>query len=459
MHVPYESVGELSRALASRTVSCRQVAQAYLDRIEEVNGALNAIMHIDARSVLAEAELRDAEIARGSRRGPLHGVPFTVKDCFSTASLPTTCGVKEWASFVPRRDAAIVQHLREAGAVLLGKTSLPPFLSSFETDNEIIGRTSNPYCLERSAGGSSGGEAAIVSACGSAFGVGSDRGGSIRVPCHYCGVAGLKPSTGLLSSAGHYLLPIGPLKAEPGPIARHIEDLSLVMDVLAAFRLPPPRTGAPYAIAFYESCDGVEPEAPIRLAMQNAVAALREEGHRMCEAEPPGLGIASDLVHSLSAVHNELFGREVIPEFFEPKDRTEEELGLLAEEWLGRARERAAQSTMSGFEYFSQEMRLDVLRVRVDAFMESYDAILCPVSGSTALPHGFTRDPQKGQVRTNTFLYSLSGNPAVCVPVGLDGAGLPVGLQVVGRKWEDRTALHIAALLEARLGGWTRPRL
>jgi amidase len=453
------TLDELSRAIADRAVSCRHVVQAHLDRIAAVNGALNAMVNLDAERALGAADERDAEIAAGRRRGPLHGVPFTIKDCFSTAGLPTTCGVKAWVDFAPSRDAAVVRSLRRAGAILLGKTSLPPFLSSFETDNEVVGRTSNPYSPLHSAGGSSGGEAAIVAACGSAFGVGSDRGGSIRVPCHYCGVAGLKPTVGTISALGHLLLPIGPLKTEPGPIARRVEDLLLIMDVLAVGGLQGGQASGGLTIAYYSSCDGTEPDLPVRSALQKAVGLLREAGHRVEQSEPPGLDRAKELVHSLSGVHNELFGKEVIPEFFEPEDRTERDLAKIAEAWPQRARERADRSPVSGFEYFAHEMRLDILRAEMDAFMEPYDAIVCPVTGSAALFHGFTKDPTKGEVRTNTFLYSLSGNPAVTVPAGLDGSGLPVGLQVVGRKREDRRALQIAALLEKALGGWTPPPL
>ncbi len=459
MNIPYGTLEELSQALARRSVSCREMVQAHLDRIQAVNPLLNAMTHVGAREALAEADARDAEIADGARRGPLHGVPFTVKDCFATAGLPTTCGVKAWTGFVPRRDAAAVRRLKEAGAVLLGKTSLPPFLSSFETDNEVVGRTCNPYRRERSAGGSSGGEAAIVSAGGSLFGLASDRGGSIRVPCHYCGVVGLKPTVGPSSARGHLLMPIGPVKAEPGLIARRVADLSLVLDALAGGGLPPARTAGSYTIAHYESCEGAEPDPQIRAALRRAVSGLKEEGHQLREVEPPGLGIARDLIQALSSVHNEVFGREVIPEFFEPVERTEEDLAALAESWLERSRRWGAQSPLSGFEYFCHELRLDMLRAQMEAFMDDYDAIVCPVTGTTALPHGFTKDPSKGQVRTNTFLFSLSGNPAVSVPAGLDDTGLPIGLQVIGRKGEDRTALRIAAVLERKLGGWVPPTL
>jgi Asp-tRNA(Asn)/Glu-tRNA(Gln) amidotransferase A subunit family amidase len=210
-------------------------------------------------------------------------------------------------------------------------------------------------------------------------------------------------------------------------------------------------------IACYGSCDGAEPDEPIRSALRNAVSVLRGAGHHVEQAEPPGLDRAKELIHTLSAVHNEVFGQEVIPEFFEPEDRTEGDLAKIAEAWPDRARARAGQSPVSGFEYFCHEMRLDILRSEMDAFMESYNAIVCPVTGSTALPHGFTKDPTKGEIRTNTFLYSLTGNPAVSVPLGKDGSGLPVGLQVVGRMREDRRALEIAGLLEQALGGWTPP--
>ncbi len=223
------SVSSLAQAIRAKQVSSAELVQAYLDRIDDVNPALNAVVQL-APGAMDEARDADTALARGEIRGALHGVPMTIKDSLDTAGIISTGGTKGRESFIPQQDATVVRRLREAGAILLGKTNTPEFTLSFETNNLIYGRTNNPYDTSRTPGGSSGGAAAIVAASGAPFDIGSDFGGSIRLPSHLCGIAGLKPSAGRVPRTGH-IYPFGGVQdsfQQIGPLARYVEDLALI---------------------------------------------------------------------------------------------------------------------------------------------------------------------------------------------------------------------------------------
>ncbi|HJS72705.1 MAG TPA: amidase, partial [Vicinamibacteria bacterium] len=229
------SVAGLASAIRSRTISSEEVVRSCLDRIEAVNGKLNAVVQLDADEALARAREADQAIARGESKGPLHGVPMTIKDSLDTEGVVSTGGTRGRASFVPKEDATVVKRVKDAGAILLGKTNTPELTLSFETTNLVYGRTSNPYDLERTSGGSSGGAAAIVAAGGAPFDIGSDYGGSIRLPCHFCGVAGIKPTMGRVPRTGH-IYPFGGLldsAQQIGPIARSVDDIALLLPILS----------------------------------------------------------------------------------------------------------------------------------------------------------------------------------------------------------------------------------
>ena len=231
----HSSVSALARAVQAKQVSSMEVVQACLDRIDQVNPQLNAVVQLAATRALEEAREADEALARGESNGPLHGVPMTIKDSLDTAGLISTGGTKGRESFIPQQDATVVRRLREAGAILLGKTNTPEFTLSFETNNLIYGRTNNPYDTSRTPGGSSGGAAAIVAAAGAPFDIGSDFGGSIRLPSHLCGIAGLKPSSGRVPRTGH-IYPFGGVQdsfQQIGPLARYVEDLALILPLIA----------------------------------------------------------------------------------------------------------------------------------------------------------------------------------------------------------------------------------
>jgi amidase len=234
--VIYASATSLARAIRAKEVSSAEVVHAYLQRLEAVNPALNAVVQLCADTAQAEARAADAALARGQIMGLLHGVPMTIKDSLDTAGVITTGGTTGRASCVPTQGATVVARLRQAGAILLGKTNTPELTLAGETDNLIYGRTNNPYDLTRTPGGSSGGAAAIVAAGGAPFDIGSDTRGSIRLPAHFTGIAGIKPTSGRVPRTGH-IVPwgLGAVDAltQLGPLARYVEDLALILPILA----------------------------------------------------------------------------------------------------------------------------------------------------------------------------------------------------------------------------------
>src|SRR3979490_715476 len=229
------SAGELAEAIRSKRLSSKTIVEAHLDRIARVNPKLNAIVQLTADAARKEADEADAALARGQIKGPLHGVPVTIKDTLETTGVICTGGTKGRANFVPKADATAVARLRNAGAIILGKTNVPELAGALESDNLIYGRTNNPYDLTRTPGGSSGGEAAIIAACGSPLGLGTDAGGSIRIPAHFCRLAAIKPTSGRVPRTGQFPMPLG--AAHPrfhvSLIARRVQDLALALPVIA----------------------------------------------------------------------------------------------------------------------------------------------------------------------------------------------------------------------------------
>jgi amidase len=304
---------ELAKAIRTRRVSSVEVVGAFLKRIEAVNGALNAVVQVRGELALQEAQAADRGLARGRTPGPLHGVPMTVKDSLDTAGVVTTGGVKGREKNVPEKDATVVGRLRAAGAILLGKTNAPELTLSFETSNAVYGRTNNPYDLNLTPGGSSGGAAAILAAAGSPLDVGSDTGGSIRLPAHFCGIAGLKPTAGRVSRAGHIVSWDGPMQAltQIGPLARYVADLGLVLPIIAGpdgidpFVQPVP-LGDPANVrlrdlraAFFPDNGIAAVSAETAKTLADAVGVLREAGATVHEARPEAIGESYELYFKL----------------------------------------------------------------------------------------------------------------------------------------------------------------
>ena len=456
--VIYASATTLARAIRTKEISSAEVVQTYLQRIAAVNPALNAVVQLRAEAALAEARAADAALARGQIRGPLHGVPMTIKDSLDTAGVITTGGTTGRASFVPAQDATVVARLRAAGAVLLGKTNTPELTLWGETDNLIYGRTNNPYDLTRTPGGSSGGAAAIVAAGGAPFDIGSDTRGSIRVPAHFTGIAGIKPTSGRVPRTGH-IVPwgLGAVDAltQLGPLARYVEDLVLTFPIMAGVdcsdpAIVPMPLGDPQAVSLQGlrvaryTDNGILAATPDTVAaVHRAATALTEAGALVHDDRPAGLERAAALYNTLSEGDGRAWVRRLL-----------QQAGTTAIH--PRLQQRLEDATPLRVDDFTAVLEeVDRCRSTMLTFLQSYDLILCPVCAFPAPSHGTTTL----SVVSYTEVYNLTGWPGVVVRGGTSAEGLPIGVQIVARPWREDVALAVAHYLEAALGGWQRPPL
>jgi amidase len=449
----------LAGAIAARDVSSVEAVDACLARIEAVNPRLNAVVRLadDARVRAAAA---DAELARGSRMGPLHGVPFTIKDSLDTAGLVTTAGTVGWRDRVPDRDATVVARLRAAGGILLGKTNTPEFTWANETDNDVYGRTSNPYDLARTTGGSSGGSAAIVAAGGSPFDIGSDSGNSIRQPSHLCGVAGIKPTSGRVPRSGHSPGYEGLFESftQLGPIARRVEDLSLVLSVIAGpdgedpHVVPVPLRDAtavemPALRVAWFADNGLRAPTPETAdAVRAAVAALAASGASVEEALPDGIADARPAWEAMVRADGYAWLWRLIERAGTPGHGSYDRFG-----WV---RVRPGEP-LPGDAVSAAVERADAVRARLLRWMTPYDLVVSPVLPAPAVRHGGSRDPGYGD--TYSEVHNLTGWPAAVVRAGTSPEGLPIGVQLVAKPWREDVALAAAAVVEAASGGWQPP--
>jgi len=418
---------ELARLLRERAVSAADVVEAHLRRIEAVDGALNAVVALDAERALATARGADAV---DEPRGPLHGVPFTVKDNLEATGIAMAIGDPERVGVVPTRDATAVHRLRAAGAILLGKTNCPLYGGGIETDNELYGRTSNPYDLERTPGGSSGGEAAIVAAAGSALGVGTDSGASVRLPAHFCGLAAIKPTagrvpvTGVIDDEGQ-IGALGDARTQVGPLARSVADVALALRVLSG---PDGRDGGIAPVALGDP-------AAVRLAGLR-VAAFGAYDH--AEADPATAAVLADAAGALSDAG------AIVEEAAPPAGGHD----ITIEVW------RSYGGELDSLGLYRLLRRWDAFRTEMLAWGERYDLLLSPVFAGPAPPHGALANHRGVDPTSFTTPHSLTGWPAATVRCGSSPEGLPIGMQVVARPWRDDVALAAALALERALGGW-----
>lgn len=457
----YRSASELARAIREREVSSEEVVHACSLRIEEVNPRLNAVVQHAVEAARNQAREADAKLARGEIMGPLHGVPITIKDSVDTAGLISTGGTKGRASFVPRNDATVVRRLRDAGAVLLGKTNTPELTLAFETDNLVYGRTNNPYDLSRTCGGSSGGAAAILAVGGSALDIGSDTAGSIRVPSHFCGTVGLKPTTGRVPRTGHILPAAGATDSltQLGPMARSVEDLMLALPIIAGMDwrdqavipmpLEEPERLDPKSlrIAFHTDNGILSPRREIAAAVSLAAKTLAGIGMRVGEARPEGMDQGFDIWAALMAADGGVWIQRLLDLY-----GTTETHPLLQD-----VLDNSAMRGLPGAEFGNLLIRMDEFRSRMLSFMERYDAIVCPVCAFAALPHNTTNDGANFPGFSYTAIFNVTGWPAAVVRGGTTPDGLPIGVQIVGGPWREDVVLTVARRLEDALGEWPRP--
>lgn len=461
------SASEMARLVRNKEVSPVELAQAHLARIEQVNPQLNAYVQVDSAGAMEQARAAETAVLRGDAVGPLHGVPVSVKSCISVKGLRCEAGTLQRKGYVAVSDAVLVERMRAAGAVILGTTNTPELLMAWETDNLLYGRTNNPWSLEHSSGGSSGGEAAAIAAGISAGGVGSDGGGSVRVPAHFCGICGLKPTPGRIPSTGHFPPSGGPFAmiGVVGPMARTVADTRLLFRVMAGHDEGDTSSApVPYRevsadelrkvrVAYFEE-DGRTPvTAETQAAVQQAVTALRAAGHEVVAFRPPQLEEARQLWWQFFGVA----GGMILGPMLKGREAQTSPFLLQYMEWATATGPHTADSMLHMWN------RRDALRVEFFAAMREFPVLLCPAAAIPAFRHGERswqvegREVQYLDAWSYTEFFNLLGNPGMVVPVGQSAEGLPIGVQVVSPPWQEELALAVAQEIEAASGGWRRP--
>jgi Asp-tRNA(Asn)/Glu-tRNA(Gln) amidotransferase A subunit family amidase len=473
------STAKLAGLIRARRVSPVEVAEAHLRRIESLNPRLNAIVTL-APDVLERARESEASVAHAETLGVLHGVPLTVKDTIDVRGLRATGGSRVRAEYVAEEDAAAVARLRAAGAVILGKTNCPEFALDYTSENPVFGRTNNPHDLARTPGGSSGGCAAAVSACLTSGSLGSDLAGSIRIPAHFCGVTGLRPTTGRVPGDGQVPPASGlhSLGASLGPLARSVGDLRLLFQVLSGGNVCADfDDNAPVdfddrasfddeslgalggklkglRVAWYADDAGVHVSEETRDAVRAAALVLAGAGLEVVEEVPPGVESATELWLALFEYATQRFVRAAY------KGR-EDEAGRAARVILERAAKWGTPALETVLEAWAER---DRVRARLLGWMERTPLFVAPVGAMPAfLHHEYGRVEFEGRAvpTFRAFAYSHPANvfdlPAVCVPAGRSREGLPIGVQIVGRPFEEERVLDAARIIEEALGGWQQP--
>jgi Asp-tRNA(Asn)/Glu-tRNA(Gln) amidotransferase A subunit family amidase len=456
----------MAAMIRDREVSAVELVEAHCHEIRRVNGKLNAFVSIDEERARRQAKVADDAIAAKAPLGPLHGVPITIKSSIDVAGLLCEAGTRLRQGYVAEADAPLVSRLKSAGAIVLGNTTVPEFLMAWETDSALHGRTNSPWDVTRTPGGSSGGEAAAIASCCSAGGIGSDGGGSIRVPAHFSGICGLKPTPGRIPATGHFPASVGPfaLLGVVGPMARTTADLTLLFEVIAGpdngdpNAAPVPLRGFDRAtlmrtrIGYFEDNGRAPVTAEIRSAVQRAAHALGDQGFTVEPFVPEGLDDALRLWRVLFVDGAATVLRQAY------KGR-EDDMHSIVREILRLAEQDAPLTAESLLETLFGR---DVVRAKFLEQMERYPILLCPVSAIPAFRHG----ERSWTIGTTTVRYldafsysqcfNLLGNPAAVVPMGRSAEGLPIGVQIVGRPWEEERVLAISQCVE-QAGGWKEP--
>ncbi len=476
--IAFLSATRMAELIREKKLSSREIIEAHLTQIAEHNPALNAIVTLDEDGALQRAKEADEALERGEVWGPLHGVPVTIKDTLETAGLRTTSSFKPLKNHIPIQDATSVAHLRSAGAIILGKTNVPMLASDPQTISPLFGRANNPWDVTRTPGGSTGGGAAAVAAGMSPLEIGSDIGGSLRVPAHYCGIFSLKPTEHRVSTAGHIPeLPDSPRgvrhMATIGPVARSVADLRLALNLIAGpdFRdwdVPPlPLESVParpiheYRFAWSDDFGGIPVSTDTRSALENLVGQLREAGCQVERRNPPEFDFEEAWL-----TWGDLFGAEVgssmpaIARWI---------ASIQYRRWgKGAAMERGL---VRGFrqnlnQYIKALTRRDTFIDKMERFLSDWDGWLCPVMATTAPPHRKPGTPilVEGQqlpystaAVAHSCIANLTGHPAVSIPISQSSEGLPISVQVIGQRWHEMALLNIADALTPMTGPCQHP--
>ena len=475
----FASALEAARAIRRGDISSLELTRYILERIEQYNPALNAVITILRDDALDRARAADEALAKGELWGPLHGVPCTVKDTFEIAGVLTTAGSPELASYVPKKDAVVVARLRAAGAVIIGHTNAPLMAGDWQSYNEIFGTTNNPWDLTRTPGGSTGGGAAALAAGLSYISIGSDIGGSIRIPAHFCGVYGHKPSLNVVPVRGHIPPPPGTLRppadlAVAGPLARTAADLKVALDIFGgpdpeeaiaySWTLPPARGTrlSDYQIGYVIDDPLCPISSNVKEVLVKTIEALREVGVRLEEGWPPGV----DLAEQYDTYRFLLWSTFA----YELRDDQIDEVRERAANQDGSDEAIEAWAWTAPYKHFQAASKARIAaRVVWQEYFHTHDAFLLP----TAFVPAFLHDHSEPQIERKLsapegprpyfdLLFwisfaTLTGLPATTAPIGLTSEGIPVGIQIMGSYLEDATPIDIAGKLADVVGGFRPP--
>lgn len=476
--IVFAGAQELASLIRDRQVSATEVLEAFLDQIARYNPLLNAIVTLDVERARARAKEADGMLARGELWGPLHGVPITIKDAIETAGLRTTGGYPPLAGYVPCKDATVVKRLKDAGATIIGKTNLPVLSADYRADNPIFGRTNNPWDLERTPGGSTGGGAAALAAGLTALEIGSDIAASLRNPAHCCGVFALKPTEHRVPLTGHIPELPGMLRGVRhmntiGPLARSVDDLALALRLMAGpdgcdWEVPPLPLDEPRVksleemrLAWLDNFGGVPVTQDTRSALEQLAAELTRRGCTVERKAPDGFDFTTAW---------ETWGEILMAErsATSPERALERvaalNAGVDSEIAMYRGMARGVNPTMQ--QYTQSLSKRDSLTAMLESFFQRWDALLCPVMVGPAIPHVPFGTPVDVDGRQVSYLlagtaytcpFNLTGHPAAVVPLTRSAEGLPIGLQIVGRLWGEMSLLAVAACLTTVTGPFQRP--
>jgi amidase len=481
----YSTLKELVEALQARKVSASELTEHTIARIETLDQRLNAVVVRDFDRAREAAKAADAALARGERR-PLLGVPITVKESFNIAGLPTTFGIPRFKEFIPKEDALLVARVKGAGAIILGKTNVPSRLLDWQSFNDIYGTTNNPWDLGRTPAGSSGGSAAALAAGFGALSFGSDRGGSLRVPAHYCGIFGHKPTLALVPGRGQVPPQVPPLPREGdlavvGPLARSAADLALALDVVAGpdekragvgyrLALPPARHDdlKSFRVLVIDTHPLVPTGSAVRAALNRLSDRLARTGVKVAHASPlvPDLADSARLFMRLwmSIVAAD---PNLPPDLYNDMRRSAE---VLAPSDHSLAAERLRGAFISHRDWLAADAARARLQQQWSALFREWDVVLCPPTPTPAISHDHSLPQEARQIEIDgkeypyldSFLVwaepaTASGLPATVAPIERSQTGLPIGVQIIGPYLEDRTTIAFAELLEREFGGFTPP--
>ncbi len=466
-------------ALYYGKVSAAELLEEHLERIARYNPALNAIVTPNSEQARQRAKEADDARARGESLGLLHGLPLTIKDTIEVAGLPATAGIPANAKRVPTKNAPVAQRVLDEGAVLLGKTNIPPYAGDWHADNPLFGRTNNPWDLKRTPGGSTGGGAAALAAGLTPLEFGSDLAGSIRLPAAFCGLYGHRPSETAVPRNGHF--PGSPvpnpanIMAVQGPLARTAGDLKLALEVIAGpvvgedvawrLELPPARHQAlsDFRVAIMPLSDWLPVDAEIAAAIEDLAGKLSRLGAKVAQAQPEGFDLRK---------HEETYTTMLnILMFAELPDEQRAQIA----EGTRHSDDPFAEAQIKGLTASAPTLlkllsKREYERAAFRAFFQEWDILLAPVTITPAIEHidpksSFPKrrlhingqDVPYGRIQVYPGLATLSGQPATAFPWGRTRGGLPIGLQAIGPYLEDHTTIHFAELLEQEFGGFTPP--